>query len=126
MSDVTSDAGSVLAAQPNQQSEADQGGIANANSVPNTPPAPDINDVPKSTHFKVIKTPGQAAVEAAEADNTHHNLFGRAVKATFHASNNTQAQYVANPQTGRIEEVSVPAKPGQFFRNLLSGMLIGA
>jgi hypothetical protein len=128
MSDnVTDSAGAVLA-QPNQQSEADAG-IANTTSVANAtaPPAPDINDVPRSTKFNVIKTPGQAAAEqAAAADNAHHNLFGRAVKATFHALNNTQAQYVANPQTGRIEEVSVPAKPGQFFRNLLSGMLIGA
>ena len=57
MSDVTSEVGAVLA-QPNQQSEADAGGIASANSAQNAtaPPAPDINDVPKSTHFKVIKT----------------------------------------------------------------------
>ncbi|SRR6266446_2454551 len=129
MPDVTSDAGTVLA-QPNQnQSEADPGGIANATSAPNAiaPPAPDISEVPRSTKFNVIKTPGQAAAEqAAAADNAHHNLFGRAVKATFHALNNTQPLYQANPKTGRIEETSVPAKPGQFFRNLLSGMLIGA
>jgi hypothetical protein len=75
MSDVTSDAGTVLS-QPNQnQSEADPGGIANATSAPNAPPAPGISDVPRSTHFNVIKTPGQAAAEqAAAADNAHHNL----------------------------------------------------
>jgi len=136
MPDVTSDAGTVLA-QPNQnQNEADPGGIVNATSAPNAtaPAAPDASQFPagrtvderRAASGIQAKSPQQAAQEAVAADVGHHALFGKAVKAMVHSLNGTQTSYQPNPQTGRIEETTVPAKPGQFFRNLLSGMLIGA
>jgi hypothetical protein len=67
-----------------------------------------------------------AQEEQQAADVAHHALFGKAVKSMVHSLEGTQTKYQANPQTGEVEEVTVPNKPGQFFRNLLSGMLLGA
>jgi hypothetical protein len=104
MPDVTSDTAALIA-NPNPDQLANP-----AVAAPATPSAPQP----------------PTAQQAMAADVAHHALFGKAVKSMVHSLNNTQTAYKANPQTGQVEEVQVPQKPGSFFRNLLSGMLIGA
>jgi hypothetical protein len=101
MPDVTSDTAAFIA-NPNP----DQLAVA----APATPSAPQP----------------PTAQQAMAADVAHHALFGKAVKSMVGSLNNTQTAYRANPETGQVEEVQVPQRPGFFFRNLLSGMLIGA
>ena len=98
------------------------------------PPAPDTSSLPAgnynalATQDRLQKAAYHAQVdaEAQQADNNRHSLFGRAVQSIVHSLNGTQTSYQANPQTGQVEETTVPAKsPGQFFKNLLMGAIIG-
>jgi hypothetical protein len=106
MSDVTSDVAALIANPNPDQLAANPAPVA----APATPSAPQP----------------PTAQQAMAADVAHHALFGKAVKSMVGSLNNTQTAYKANPQTGQVEEVQVPQRPGSFFRNLLSGMLIGA
>jgi hypothetical protein len=98
---------------------------------PNTPGVASSLPVPSSLQQEPDQRAFHAQVaqeeqQAAAADVAHHALFGKAIKSMVNSLNGTETRYQANPQTGEVEEVTVPNKPGQFFRNLLSGMLVGA
>jgi len=108
MPDVTDNAGAILAgpSQDPQTSPSDASTQQPAPQQATTPPAPPVNP-------------------ALAASVVHHATFGAAVKNLLGSLAGQQTTYAPNPQTGQVEETSVPAKPGQFFRNLLAGMLIG-
>jgi hypothetical protein len=98
------------------------------------PPAPDTSSLPAgnynalATQDRLQKVAYHATVDQEaqqQADNNRHSLFGRAVKSIVHSLNGTQSSYQANPQTGQVEETTMPGKPGQFFKNLLMGAIIG-
>ena len=60
-------------------------------------------------------------VLAAQQEEAHHSLIGR----MFRAVAGTERTYQVNPQSGQVESMPVQQKPGQMFRNLLAGALIG-
>jgi hypothetical protein len=66
-----------------------------------------------------------AGVHPAVAEVTKHAIFGRALRSLVHSIEGTRTVYQPNPQTGTIEETTVQNKPGQLFRNILMGSLIG-
>jgi len=66
-----------------------------------------------------------AGLHPAVQDVAKHAIFGRAVKSLVHSIEGTRTVYQPNPQTGTIEETTVQNKPGQIFRNILLGSLIG-
>jgi hypothetical protein len=99
------------------------------------PPAPDTSSLPAgnyngvATQDRLQKAAFHATtdLEAQQAaDNSHHALIGRSVKALFGSLNNSQTTYSTDPSTGQVTEQQVPQKPGSFFRNLIGGMLLGA
>ena len=101
MPDVTDNAGAVLAA-------------------PATPPQTPTTD-PSGAPAPQTAPPVDPAVAANVA---RHATFGMAVKNLLGAIHG-QTEYKPNPQTGQVEETTVPTKPGQLFRNILAGALIG-
>lgn len=110
MPDVTQDAASVLANDPETDApnhEADgPGGIASTNNVANNV-AP--SSLPAQQPVQQGPTPDQ---QAAMADIAHHATVGKSVRAIFNSLNNST-------------DDGGGAKPGGFFRNLLLGALIG-
>jgi hypothetical protein len=133
---------SVDTAIPPGPSQFNGQGPADPNAPPYAPP-PGTPGVATSTPLpaSLIPTPQQqqeadqrafhAQVareeqQAVAADVTKHAVFGKAVKSMLHSLNGTQTRYQANPETGQIEEITVPASRGQFFKNLLSAAVIGA
>ena len=113
MPDITSNAAAVLASQPD-----------NSQSVPSSPT--DLSAPLNGRQTPQLPGPQTPpAVDPAAADVTHHALFGKAVKALV-SSLHGETTYRPNPQTGQVEAVTAPAKPGAFFKNLLVGALVGA
>lgn len=116
---VTSDAGSVLASQPDQSAvsappappaPAVSGGIVNAapQTAPQSQPAPQAQP-----------TSNQPNGSAQQQDDAHHSLLGRAIRHVISATEGVDYQADAN---GNVKPV--PAQPGSFFRRLVAGMLV--
>jgi hypothetical protein len=146
MSDVTSDVGSALANQnvtapdPTAPNFGGPGATAPDFNQGAVPPAPDASNLPRPNPIGDPQIQANlqrsadnatfhqqtAEQEQATADVVRHAVFGKAVKSLVGSLNGTQTTYRANPETGQVEQVDVPQRPGGFFRNLISGMLIGA
>lgn len=62
---------------------------------------------------------------AQQTQAAHDTLWGHAVRVLKGAINNTSTQYKVNPETGRMEATEVKERPGQIFRNILLGALVG-
>lgn len=58
---------------------------------------------------------------ARDAVEAHHSMLGRVASALL----GKQMEYRVNPQTGQTEAYEVPEKPGQLFRHILAGALLG-
>ena len=112
---VTSDAGSVLANQPDQS----------AVSAPPAPPAPAVsggivNAAQQTAPQSQPTTPAQPSRPGPSTQSDeHHSLLGRAVKHIISATEGVD--YQADAQ-GNVRPV--PAAPGSFFRRLVAGMLV--
>src|SRR5580692_2446165 len=97
---------------------------------PNGPPMAPPTGTPGVSNPNPVPVPSalqQQQVQQAQQQQavTRHALFGAAVKSMVHSLEGTRTSYQVNPQTGATEETTVPNKPGQLFRNLLAGALIG-
>jgi hypothetical protein len=117
---------SVDAVMPPGQSQFQGQGPMDPNAPPYAPPSgtPGLqNPVPVPG---AVARQQQAQAQQTQQTVAKHAIFGAAVKNLVHSLQGTRTAYQANPQTGQIEETTVAATPGQFFKNLLSGMLIGA
>ena len=111
---VLSDAGQLLANQPDQS----------AVSAPPAPPAPSVSG-------GILNAAQQAApssqptppspTSAQQQDSAHHELLGRVVKHIVGAANGVD--YAPDGQGG---VKPVPAKPGSFFRNLAASFLVSS
>jgi hypothetical protein len=94
-------------------------------------PDPSLSDPSQASGgYSGTPTPQASAVPAgvhpaAVADVAKHAIFGRAVRSLVHSIEGTRTVYQPNPQTGQIEEATVRNSPGQLFRNILMGSLIG-
>ena len=53
--------------------------------------------------------------------NQHHSALGKLASYLL----GSQTQYIANPQSGQIEQVPVKQKPGELFRAITAGALMG-
>src|SRR5258708_4876755 len=80
---------------------------ATAPATEGTPPAPAATPAPKPD--------AQAAIEQ------HHSVLGRVASALL----GHNLDYQVDPQTGKTVAVETPQRPGQFFRNLVAGALLG-
>jgi hypothetical protein len=115
------DAGAVLAAGPNADQSQSQPAPTPDSGAQGVPPAPDLSNAPLNTR----QAPPAPPVNPVAASVMHHATFGAAVKSILGSLNGRQTVYAPNPQTGQIEEQSVPVKPGAWARNLMAGFLIG-
>lgn len=61
------------------------------------------------------------APNPAAADVAHHYSLGRAVKSLF----GTERNYSVDPATGKMSEEETQAKPGQIFRHMVAGVMLG-
>jgi hypothetical protein len=85
---------------------------------PNTPSTSTPASAAPITPATPKPTPEQ---QAAVADNEHHSRLGKLATVLL----GKQVQYVPDPATGTVKPVEVPQKPGDFFRHLVAGMLLG-
>jgi hypothetical protein len=104
----------------------------NATNQPNAPTprpqedtttAPDIGGAPASPAATVLAgnpqpPPPPTAQQAVEA---HHSMLGRVAGALL----GRQMDYQIDPQTGKTVAVPVQERPGDLFRHILAGALIG-
>lgn len=94
-----------------------------ANAALGTSPAP-INgataNLPATPSANAA--PVNPAAVAAQAQGAKHAALGKL--ASFLLGN--ENQYVANPQTGQVDTVPVQRKPGDLFRSIVAGALLGA
>jgi hypothetical protein len=102
---------------PNDPQASDQPMMQQEYSSPASSPTPNPVSAPSSLQ--------RQQTQAATADVVHHSVFGRAVKSIMHSLNGTETAYRPNPQTGQVEQTTVPGTPGRFFKNLLLGALVG-
>jgi hypothetical protein len=59
--------------------------------------------------------------QAAAADTQHHSMLGKLTAALL----GKQTEYSVDPQTGKTIATAVPEKPGDLFRHILAGALLG-
>lgn len=57
-----------------------------------------------------------------QQEEAHHSMFGRAAKFLL---GQPTTSYQVNPQTGATEATQVPQRPGQMFRSLVAGAILG-
>jgi hypothetical protein len=60
--------------------------------------------------------------QAAAADMQHHSALGKIASVLL----GKQTEYNVDPQTGKTVATAVPEKPGDFFRHLVVGAMLGA
>jgi hypothetical protein len=117
---VLSDASSVLANQPDPSTI----------SAPPAPPAPAVgggivNAAQQTAPPSQPTSANPPTNNSPSAQDAHHSLLGRAVKAMTHAIEGNDVSYQPDPESGQVKEVVTPSRPGTFFRRLLAGALIG-
>jgi hypothetical protein len=95
---------------------------------PSTPPniGSDPNGLQKlpisqpNTNAPVSGAPAGPPPEAM-ADLGHHYGLGKIVQSLF----GNERSYTVDPATGKTVEQDVPTKPGQIWRNIISGVILG-
>ena len=93
-------------------------------------PPPDSSSLPVNSGQPPI-APAAAPTAPAPVAQTpapqhdHHTAFGMAVKNLGRLLQGQETTYVPNPQTGQVDEVTRPARPGAVFSRLLLGALVG-
>ena len=96
---------------------------AQAPGDPNTPPVPmpALQGTPAPPTQAPAQAPPQVAPEQV-ADIQHHSMVGKIASSLF---GGYQTKYEKGPN-GEPVETKVPDTPGQLFRNILGGVLMGA
>jgi hypothetical protein len=61
------------------------------------------------------------AQQVAAAQNAHHAVLGRLARYLLGSEN----QYQVNPQTGQVDATPVQRKPGDIFRSVVTGAILG-
>src|SRR5882757_3530707 len=101
-----------------------------ATSQPNAPTprpqedmtAPDISAPPSPAATALGGTPQPPPPPTAQqAVEAHHSMLGRVASALL----GRQMDYQVDPQTGKTVAVPVQERPGDLFRHILAGALIG-
>jgi hypothetical protein len=87
-------------------------------SAPQSPPTPTPAPGAQSPQPATRPTPPPTPAQQIDA---HHNMLGRVASALL----GKQIDYRVNPSTGLQEAYEVPQKPGDMFRHILAGALIG-
>lgn len=121
---ITPDAGAILAGNPAQPNPAAPGQPAPLPLQPRQ--TPELAAGPTPAPAQPNAAPAQPPqVNPAVAQVVHHATFGQAIKNLVGSLEGVQYNYAVDPATGQMQETAVKAKPGQFFRNILVGALVG-
>src|ERR1700676_1942360 len=113
-------ANAAAAAQPDD----DPGSMRGGGEMKTPEPAPDFGGLPAGPVPAQAPGLGQGPTRqptAKDAVDAHHNMLGKVASALL----GKQVDYRINPQTGQSEAYEVPQKPGDLFRHILAGALIG-
>lgn len=96
-------------------------------SAPATPAPPATLPLRAQDNTALAPTvaPPPAPPTAEQLQSAHDTLWGHAVRALRGAINSTSTQYRVNPQNGQMEATEIKERPGQIFRNILLGALVG-
>lgn len=90
-----------------------------------TPDAPDMQGLPASGGQMPPLAAPQPTVQPPAGTPDKHSLLGRGVMAILHSIQGNQVNYVPDPATGDVKPVVTRRGPGQIFRDVLAGALIG-
>ena len=107
-----------------------QTGQPGAASLGATPAAPNPGAAPQPATGTPAQPQAQAAApvqapspqqQAAAAQTSQHAVLGRLARYLLGNEN----QYQVNPQTGQIDTTQVKRKPGDIFRSIVTGAMLG-
>lgn len=83
------------------------------------PPTPNITPIAGPPQASPAAQP---QADPAAAANAAHSSF---VGSAFKALSGQQTQYAVDPTTGQMQQTQTQNTPGQFFKNIVAGALIG-
>jgi hypothetical protein len=92
--------------------------LAAAGPAPASPIAATPQPQPQVTDVNSLPAPGAGATVAP----AHQNFLGRIVRNLLGASN---VSYTVDPNTGKYVATETKEKPGQLFRNIVAGAILG-
>jgi hypothetical protein len=98
-------------------------------SAPAPSPQPQSSELPNqipSVPVPAQPAPQAPAQSAIPAHIIQDSLVGKGVRAMAQALHGQETRYAVDPQTGTMQETTVPAKPGAWARNMLLGAMIGS
>lgn len=90
-----------------------------SNQLPASPPTQDqAQATPPPPPPAAKPNPAQAA---SVADTAHHSMLGKAFRALM----GNEVSYQVDPKTGKLVQTTTPEQPGQFFRSIVAGAMLG-
>jgi hypothetical protein len=118
MPDATTTQDSPITPTPEQQQAA-----ATSGPSPSAAAAPASSGAILGSQASAAPAPAQPSPQqqAQQADVAHHFSLGKVASALL----GKQTEYSVDPQTGKTIATEVPQKPGDLFRSILSGAILG-
>lgn len=86
-----------------------------------TPPAAATTQAPQQPAQPQAAPAPSPAQQAIATQNAQHQTLGRLARYLLGSEKN----YAVNPQSGQIEQANVQRKPGDLFRSIVSGAIMG-